>query len=48
MKYWSKSSLSIYKYLETMSKTLDKIVLNTGKTYVAFVADQRWEEMVIN
>ena len=26
----------------------NEIVLNTGKTYVAFVADQRWEEMVIN
>ena len=25
----------------------NEIVLNTGKTYVAFVADQRWDEMVI-
>lgn len=32
MKYWSKSALSIYRYLETMSNTIDKIVLNTGKT----------------
>lgn len=32
MKYWSKSALSIYHYLETMSKTIDKIVLDTGKS----------------
>ena len=25
----------------------NEMVLNTGKTYVAFVADQRWDEMVI-
>ena len=25
----------------------NEITLNTGKTYVAFVADQRWDEMVI-
>ena len=31
MNYWSKSTLSIYRYLETMSKTIDKIVLNVGK-----------------
>ena len=26
----------------------NEIKINTGKTYVAFVADQRWEELVIN
>jgi len=31
MKYWSKSAISIYKYLSTMSNTLDKIVLDLGK-----------------
>ena len=31
MKYWSKSTLSVYRYLETMSNTIDKIVLDTGK-----------------
>ena len=32
MKYWSKSALTIYRYLETMSNTVDKIVSCTGKT----------------
>lgn len=32
MKYWSKSALSIYKYLPTMVNTLDKIIMNTGKS----------------
>ena len=32
MKYWSKSALSIYRYLETMTNTIDKIVLDTGKS----------------
>lgn len=32
MKYWSKSALTIYRYLETMSNTIDKIVMTTGKT----------------
>lgn len=31
MKYWSKSALAIYKYLEHMSKTIDKIILDSGK-----------------
>ena len=31
MKYWSKSALSIYRYLSTMSNTIDKIVLDMGK-----------------
>ena len=26
MKYWSKSTLSIYKYLSTMSKSIDRII----------------------
>ena len=26
----------------------DEIKINTGKTYVAFVADQRWDELAIN
>lgn len=30
MKYWSKSALSLYRYLETMSNTIDKIVISTG------------------
>ena len=32
MKYWSKSALSIYRYLETMSNSIDKVVLDTGKS----------------
>ncbi len=32
MKYWSKSALSIYRYLETMSNSIDKLVLDTGKS----------------
>ncbi len=31
MKYYSRSALSIYRYLETMSKSLDKVVLDIGK-----------------
>ena len=31
MKYWSKSALSVYKYLEHMANTIDKIVMDTGK-----------------
>lgn len=31
MKYWCMSALSIYKYLESMSNQLDKIVLETGR-----------------
>lgn len=31
MKYWSKSVLSVYKYLETLSKNLDKSIYNIGK-----------------
>lgn len=31
MKCWSMSALSIYKYLESMTNTLDKIILETGK-----------------
>lgn len=31
MKYWSKSALSIYKYLSTMTNTIDKIVMDVGK-----------------
>ena len=31
MKYWSRSVLSIYKYLETMSNTIDKLVIDMGK-----------------
>lgn len=31
MKYWSKSALSLYRYLEAMSNTIDKIVISTGK-----------------
>jgi len=32
MKYWSKSALSIYRYLFTMSNTLDRIVLENSKS----------------
>lgn len=32
MKYWSKSALAIYKYLSTMSNSIDKIVLDMGKS----------------
>ena len=31
MKYWSKSALSVYKYLEKMANNIDKIILDTGK-----------------
>ena len=31
MKYWSKSALSVYRYLEQMANTIDKIVLDSGK-----------------
>ena len=31
MKYWSKSALSVYRYLEQMSNTIDKLVLDVGK-----------------
>ena len=31
MKYWSKSSLSIYRYLEKMTNTLDKLILDLSK-----------------
>ena len=27
MKYWSKSTLSIYRYLSTMSKSMDKLII---------------------
>ncbi|MGN0960713.1 MAG: DUF1492 domain-containing protein [Christensenellales bacterium] len=32
MKYWSRSALSIYKYLSTMSSTIDKIIMDIGKS----------------
>ena len=32
MKNWSKSALSIYKYLSTMAKSIDKTVLDLGKS----------------
>ena len=28
MKYWSKSALSIYKYLEKMTDTIDKLIMD--------------------
>ena len=31
MKYWSRSALSIYKYLSTMVSTIDKIIMDIGK-----------------
>ena len=31
MKYWGKSALSIYKYLLTMSNSLDKSILDISK-----------------
>ena len=31
MKYWSKSTLSIYKYLSTMSNGIDKIIIDNSK-----------------
>lgn len=31
MKYWSKSTLSIYKYLSTMSNSIDKIIIDNSK-----------------
>lgn len=42
---WSKTSdTSPTRYYDGMG---NEITLNTGKTYVAFVADQRWDELVI-
>lgn len=42
---WSKTSdTSPTRYYDGMG---DEIKLNTGKTYVAFVADQRWDELVV-
>lgn len=42
---WKKSSdTEPTRYYDGMG---NEIVLNTGKTYVAFVADQRWDELVI-
>ena len=32
MKYWSKSVLYVYKYLSTMTNTIDKLVLDMGKS----------------
>lgn len=31
MKYWSKSALLIYKYLEKMTNTVDKLIMDIGK-----------------
>ena len=31
MKYWSKSALSVYRYLEQMANTIDKVILDSGK-----------------
>lgn len=31
MKYWSRSSLSIYKYLLSMSNAIDKVINDSGK-----------------
>ena len=31
MRYWSKSTLSIYKYLLTMSKSIDKLIIENSK-----------------
>lgn len=30
MKYWSKTALSVYRYLESMADTVDKKIINTG------------------
>ena len=32
MKYWSRSALSIYKYLSTMSSTIDRLIMDIGKS----------------
>ena len=32
MRYWSRSVLSIYKYLATMAHTIDKLVVDIGKS----------------
>ena len=31
MKYWSKSALSVYRYLEQMVNSIDKTILDSGK-----------------
>lgn len=42
---WTKrSDTEPTRYYDGMG---DEITINTGKTYVAFVADQRWDELVI-
>ena len=30
MKYWSKTALSVYRYLESMTETVNKKIINTG------------------
>ncbi len=44
VKWTKRSDTEPTRYYDGMG---DEIKLNTGKTYVAFVADQRWEELVI-
>lgn len=42
MKYWSKSTLTIYKYLSTMSKSIDRIIEENTKSSNS-VALQRYQ-----
>lgn len=44
VKWSKKDDTTPTRYYDGMG---DEIQLNTGKTYVAFVADSRWEELVI-
>ena len=32
MKYWSKTALSVYRYLESMTETVNKKIINTGSS----------------
>lgn len=38
MRYWSKSALSLYRYLNTMADTIDRLVLDMGKNSNSAVA----------
>ena len=42
MKYWSKTSLTVYKYLSTMSKTIDKTIMDLGKSSNSVVSQKRY------
>ena len=40
MRYWSKASITVYKYLGTMTKTIDKIIHNITKTSNSLISQK--------